>query len=210
MFCKKCGAEINDSARFCPNCGYDRLGNNTAVKKNIIEDNNILFQLKPTFNLLYKMLTEIGKAIFYLFVICYVFTGLYKLWFIYPVTILFTLGIILLIIAIKLYFEYMQYKDLEYNFYATKIEYKDGYLNKEEKELKYKHIREVTMTQNVLERICNIGTIRIYTNASSGYVGRGSHNSMRGKNGIFIHCVENVADNYNNIKEIIDEGTVDE
>ena len=28
MFCKKCGAEIGDDARFCPKCGYDTQGEN--------------------------------------------------------------------------------------------------------------------------------------------------------------------------------------
>ena len=103
-----------------------------------------------------------------------------------------------------------QYNNLEYNFYATKVEYVDGFLNKEEKELKYKHIREVTMTQSILERLCAIGTIRIFTNASSGDYGNNRNNNMNGRNGIYIHCVKNVQEQYKKIKEIIDEGTPEE
>ena len=91
-----------------------------------------------------------------------------------------------------------------------KVEYKDGFLNKEEKELKYKYVREVTMSQNILERLCCIGTIRIFTNASSGVYNGGNHGSMRGRNGIYIHCVDDVEEQYKIIKQIIDEGTPEE
>ena len=97
----------------------------------------------------------------------------------------------------------MQYDNIRYDFYGNRVEYIDGFLNRERKELKYKYVREVTMSQNVLERLCGIGTIKISTNAFS-------HNSMRGMNGIFIHCVEDVEEQYKIIKQIIDEGTPEE
>ena len=80
----------------------------------------------------------------------------------------------------------------------------------EEKELKYKYIREVTMSQNILERVFNIGTIKIFTNASSGSTYNSKHNKMYGKNGLGIHCIENVKEQYAKVKEIIDEGTPEE
>lgn len=207
MFCKNCGTEMNDTARFCPKCGFDRAGG-VQQQREIVEDNRIRYQVKPEFNMLYKLLSNLWKAIIYMFFICFLFTNLYKLWFIYPITLLLTIGVMLIYVVVKMIFENMQYNDLEYNFYATKIEYKDGFLNKEEKELKYKHIREVTMNQNILERFCGIGTIRIFTNASSGGYGTSSrHNNMKGRNGIYIHCVEDVQEQYRTIKQIIDEGT---
>lgn len=210
MFCKNCGSEINESSRFCPKCGYDRLGE-MQQKKVILDDNKIKYQIMPEFNWTYQTLKALGNALLYVFIICFLITSLYKLWFIIPSSFLLTIGIIIVYITVKLIFGKMQYNDLEYNFYATKIEYKDGFINKEEKELKYKFVREVTMHQNILERMCNIGTIRIYTNASSGGYGYSSkHNSMRGRNGIFIHCVEDVQTEYQRVKQIIDEGTVDD
>ena len=101
----------------------------------------------------------------------------------------------------------MQYDNIRYDFYGNRVEYIDGFLNRERKELKYKYVREVTMSQNVLESLCGIGTIKISTNAFSGYNSTRSHNSMRGMNGIFIHCVEDVEEQYKIIKQIIDEGT---
>lgn len=64
------------------------------------------------------------------------------------------------------------------------------------------------MHQNILERFCGIGTINIFTNASSGVYGSSNeHGSMAGKNGICIHCVENVQEEYRKIRQIIDEKT---
>lgn len=209
MFCKNCGTEMSDIAKFCPKCGTEREGVQEA-KKEVVEDNKIKFQVKPKFNIPYKMLTIVGRAILYMIIICCWLTDLYELWALYPITFLITIGIMALYIIIKLAFEKMQYDDLEYNFYTTKVEYKDGFLNKEEKELKYKYVREVTMNQNIFERLFNIGTIKIFTNASSGGYPTRRHNNMQGKNGIYIHCVENVKEQYETIKGIIDEGTPEE
>ena len=206
MFCKNCGAEMNDTARFCPKCGYDRIGEIQQNKK-ITEDNVIRFQLKPTFSHSYKFLSALWNAIVWIFFISVFIIRLPVLWVIYPPSFLITLVIVGIYIAIKMIIGKKQYNNLEYNFYATKVEYVDGFLNKEEKELKYKYIREVTMTQNILERLCAIGTIRIFTNASSGDYGNGRHNNMKGKNGIYIHCVKNVQEQYRAIKQIIDEGS---
>lgn len=197
MFCKNCGTEMNDTARFCPKCGYDRTGEGAPAKREIVEDNRIRFQLKPKFNLPYKIITILRRSLLYLFIIyLFFFKSLRELWAMYPVTFLITIGIMLLYIVIKLILDKKQYDDLEYNFYATKVEYKDGFINKEEKELKYKYVREVAMHQNILERMFGIGTISIFTNAETGF---GS--------GIYIHCVEDVQQQYQTIKQIIDDGT---
>lgn len=209
MFCKNCGTEMNDTDKFCLRCGYARIGEQTQ-KSEIIEDNRIRFQLKPKFEILYQLLSNIGYAFLYMFCICCLITNLYKLWFEYPSTLLITVVIMVIYVIGKMIFGKMQYDDLEYNFYATKVEYKDGFINKEEKELKYKYVREVTMSQNILERFCGIGTIKIFTSASSGGDSGRNHGSMNGRNGLYIHCVGNVQEQYRIIKEIIDEGTPDE
>ncbi len=215
MFCKNCGAEINDTAKFCPKCGNNISG---EEKKNIEtkNDNTVKFQLKPKFNWGYKLVCTLGTAVLWAVIILFFAIGsiedieiLLELLSMAPIMpMAIVIGVVLLYTIIKLIIEKMQYDDLEYNFYNTKVEYKDGFLNKEEKELKYKYIREVTMNQNILERIFHIGTIRIFTNASSGMVyGNSKHNKMYGKNGLAVHCVENVGEQYKKVKELIDEGT---
>lgn len=185
---------MSDTSRFCSKCGNERV-EGQSQRKEVVEDNRIRFLLKPEFQVLYQLLSNIGHALVYIF-ICFLFTRLYVLWFIYPSTLLITIAIMIIYVIGKLIFRRMQYDYLEYNFYSTKVQYKDGFINKEEKELKYKYIREVTMSQNILERFCGIGTIKIFTNASNG-----------GYNGIYIHCVYNVQEQYMIIKEIIDTET---
>lgn len=216
MFCKKCGTQMDDNAKFCPKCGTPANGESSSKSENtVIEDNTVKFQLKPTFNWPYKILKAIGTAILVILIILLYSFGEFDLDSAEEVSIYFILmaivfGISLVVIFIKLIFENIQYKHLSYNFYATKVEYIDGFLNREEKELKYKFIREVTMSQNIFERIFKIGTVRIFTNASSGsYYQNTRHGGMANKNGIVVHCVKNVREQYEKVKEIVDAGTTD-
>lgn len=209
MFCKKCGTEINDDAAFCPKCGYE-IGSVRTVKNEVVEDGVVKYQVKPQFKLGYKLITNLGRGILYLFIFSVYFLSdideAKNAGEIFATIMGIFVGILIVYVLIKLIFEKIQYDHYEYNFYNTKVEYIDGFLNKEEKELKYKFVREVTMSQNVIERLFGIGKIKIFTNASSGGNGGAYGNSMRSKNGIQIHCVENVGEQYKRVKELIDNG----
>ena len=204
MFCRNCGTEISDVAKFCPKCG-NRINREQEPSKKIIEDNNIRFALKPEFNLPYKMLNAIWTGLLWVILIVVEF-GEYG---ISTEFIMFLIAFFIIYIILNLVFGKKQYDKLEYNFYSTKVEYIDGFFNKEQKELKYKYIREVTMSQNILERFCGIGKIKIFTNASSGYGTYNNHNSG-GRNGVYIHCVVDVEEQYKAIKQIINEGTLED
>ncbi len=199
MFCKNCGNELADDAKFCNKCGASIDGEQKPKEKKV-EDNTVKYQIKPSFKWGYKLLTNCAYAALIILIIFGYSLGeaIDEI----PEFVGMVVGVAVVIILIKLFFENIQYKNLEYNFYNTKVQYKDGFLNKEEKELKYRYIREVTMHQNILERAFKIGTIRLFTNASSGYGSKG--NTM---NGINIHCVENVNEQFKKIRELIDEAT---
>lgn len=194
MYCTKCGKEISEIDRFCGNCGNQNPLTGEIERKEITEDDKIKFQLKPTYNIGYKGITTLGTAILVALMFGSLLIGEFSsdkttLTLIFP----WMIGILVGFTIIKMIIDAFQYKALEYNFYATKVEYKNGFLDKMEKELKYKNIREVTMSQNVLERLFKIGTIKIYTNASYE------------NNGIYIHCIENVYEQYQKVKKIIDQ-----
>lgn len=219
MFCRKCGNEVSDNAKFCNKCGSSIQGitEQTAENEdkinsqtNSVDNNQIMYSLKPTFNYGYKIFTTLWKLMLYIvFVVVYFiaeFGALAKeVWLTSNFSlVLIGISIIVLIgIIIKLIFEKKQYDNLEYNLYRNRLEYIDSFINKEEKILKYKNIREVTMSQSLLERMFSIGTIKIYTNASGGYSSN-NHGEMNTKNGIVIHCVTNVREEYEKIKQIID------
>ncbi len=205
MFCRNCGEEISDTAQFCPKCGYS-IKNGEPEKKKAVEDNVVKFKLKPTFSVPYKTISALWDAIVWIFVISVLIINLPVLWVEFPITGLITFAIVAVYVAGKILLGKKQYENLDFNFYATKVEYVDGFLNKEEKELKYKYVREVTMTQSIIERMFNLGTIKIFTNASSGGNVNNRHNGMAGRNGVYIHCVSNVKEQYQTIKQIINEG----
>ena len=197
MFCEKCGTKLNMDDAFCYNCGNPIKLNE---KSNI--DNKVVYTIKPQFNLAYQIfkILEYGILTFILLLIfldCFFTFAQSNILLV--VAISFIIALLVLIITKK------QYDNLEYKFYADKMEYTDSFINKENKELKYKNIKEIIMRQNILERIFGIGTIIIATSASSGYASRRSHYTMRNRNGIYVHCVKNIHTDYQNIKNLIDK-----
>lgn len=205
MFCKNCGAEVNDTARFCSKCGFERI--HQIQKRKIVEDNNVIIQLKPQFNILYQFLISLLSGFMALIFIAYIMDKYFVILFRYP--IIPTVFLIIYII-VKMITQSIQYKKVSYNFYATKVEYIDGFFNKHQKELKYMYVREVTMSKNILQRLCGIGTIRIYSNASSSRYSGKNHNNIINRNGILIHCLKDVDEKYKIVKQIIDEATEDD
>lgn len=216
MYCKKCGQELSTGAKFCTGCGSVVESQYEASveieSKQVVEDNNIRYELMPKFNWGYKILTDGLRIAIMTYIVFLYFTdgnieevftqnGLQQLLFLVPVTVI-------VFPILKLLFESMQYKKMYYNFYNTKVEYIDGFLNKTEKELKYRYIREIVMSEGIIERMFGIGTIKIYTNASSNINTGNNYSHMSGNgNGIVIHCLTNVKEKYQEIKKIVDEGT---
>lgn len=198
MFCKNCGNKLEEDALFCTNCGA-RINENTESKERIL-DNDIQLKVKPTYKIGYMIFAEITilAAIICIIAPLILMVIMIEINSVGDGTssvISLQCGLILLIILyfIWLVFRKAQYDNYSYDFYNTKVIYKDGFFNKTEKEIRYKHIREVVMRESFFQRFFNLGTIILYTNAETGY-----------GNGIYIQNIENVNDTYKKIKEIID------
>lgn len=205
MFCRNCGTKINSTDKFCPMCGYSQTEYST--KKEIIEDNQIEYQINSVFNFKYEIISTSISSMIVVLLINIAFADVIDFWIGSSNALPFSIVIMIVFIVTSLILRKRQFQFLEYNFYKTKVEYKDKFLNKEQKELKYQYVREVTMSQNILERLCGIGTIQIYSNATSGiYTSSNNNNYQKNKNGIYIRSVENVQEKYHTIKHIIDEG----
>ena len=100
--------------------------------------------------------------------------------------------IVSLKLVIDIVFQFIQYKNISYEFYDTYMEYKDKFLNQQTKILKYSNITEVEVIRNIWERINGLGIIVIYTNAEKNK-----------RNGLVIYGVKNTNEVYKQIQELI-------
>ena len=183
MVCENCGTLLDVNDLFCPKCGKKR----SLDVKNF--EDFIEYQIKPKFILEYETLKSLLIIAFLIFIIYFLFDNyLYirirNFSFLTLVFLLFC--IVIIFTVIRLIIIDKEYKSSKYVFYKTRVEYKNGFLNKEIKKIKYKNIREITMNQNILERLFNIGTITIFTNASTYKVNnrdyqRNRHNRILSK-----------------------------
>ena len=193
MFCSNCGKEITEGSQFCGNCGTAVNGVKNENTKKVVskeQDNNVVLSVKPKFKIyviLPALITFIIIEMFLIFAMVMseeteeflpVVLGMGAFW--------------LLVIGISTLIQRKQYKCYKYDFYKTKVVYRDSFLNICEKEVKYKFIREVTLMQGFIQRAFNLGTIVLFTNAESGFA-----------NGIRIVNIENPKQVYSQIKETI-------
>ena len=191
MFCEKCGTKLLDTAEFCTNCGTHISGSKETIKEEAkkIVDKEIQLQVKPTYKFGYMALPSLLVYIFLIAITLFIF-----------ISVDFLVGMVITFITIIIFggiwgiqvaINRKQYKNYTYDFYKTKVIYKDSFLNVSEKEVKYKYIREIAMRQTFIQRYFDLGSVILYTNAETGL-----------GNGIFIKNISNVQEIYKQIKEI--------
>ena len=192
MFCEKCGTKLEDTAQFCTNCGESISGTpkkeGTADK---VVDKDVQLHVKPTFSFGYMVLPSLlifGVIILFISFISFMASPTVGLGI-----FVISFGLLAVILGITTLINKKQYDNYSYDFYKTKVVYKDSFLNVSEKEVKYKYIREVTMRQTFIQRFFNLGNIILFTNAETGF-----------GNGINIVNVKDVQDVYKSIKSVID------
>lgn len=192
MFCEKCGNKVDDNSKFCEKCG-NKLNNHNSSNESIesIDDDTIQLSVTPTYKWSYMSMSYI--ITFFILILVLAIPLLFQsiILTIFAVLVLFMLfG---LIIGVSSAFTRRQYNAYEYNFYKTKLIFKDTFLDLAEKEIKYKYIREITLRQTFFQRFFNLGHITLYTNAESG-----------SSNGITLMNIENPYDVYKQLKVLID------
>lgn len=191
MFCEKCGTKLSDTAEFCTNCGAHISSSKEEQKetsKKIVDD-EIQLHVKPTYKFGYMALPSLITYAALIIIMGIIFGTADSMIGIVVTVILFL--ILSLILGIQVTINKKQYENYTYDFYKTKVIYKDSFLNVSEKEVKYKYIREVTMRQSFIQRYFNLGNIILFTNAETGL-----------GNGIFIRNISDVGEIYKKVKEI--------
>ena len=195
MFCEKCGTKLPDTAKFCTNCGYkiiEEKEDTSSQEK--IKDDVPLLTVQPKFDFGYVVLPSLLTLPFFLLILipfAYIIGGLLGPQM--PIIIgVIVIAIVLISYMIEILIQKKQYSSYKYEFYKTKVIYKDSFMDISEKEIKYKNIREITMRQTFTQRAFDLGTIVLYTSAETGYY-----------NGISISYIKDVKKIYEEIKEII-------
>lgn len=192
MFCVNCGNKLPDDAGFCSNCGAkltEVKGKSEYTMEELVEDNKVKLSINPTFKFGYEILPlMLFTLMFALFMSALMFIISTKCG-IYTLLVALALGLIFLII--ETVYTKKLYEKREYCFYNTKVVFKDTFISRTEKEIKYKHIREVSLHQTYFQRMFGLGTIFLYTNAESGM-----------SNGLIIRSIANAREIYAKVKEI--------
>jgi len=202
MFCENCGSKLAENAFFCSHCGAKVSDKLSGMNNN--DNNDILLEVKPTFKFVYIALPRLFKELVFIipFVILIILAvnsinttiinSVVKQIINFMIVILIGIPIIrMLYVILRLAIDKRQYDKITYLFYNDKVVFRDDFLNTAEKELKYKHIKEIIKKQTFIQRIFNIGNVVMYSNAESGF-----------SSGIALINIENVNDIYAKIREI--------
>ena len=194
MFCSKCGNALEDSAKFCDKCGQ-QTGNgdtSTNVTPTKVIDDVIQLSLKPKYKSLYFLWGTYVTMAFVL-ILCIILSASTEFFSYTMIGGLIFCLILFINRLIALIFRKKQLECMRYDFYKTKINYSDSFLNKREKEVKYKYFRECSISRRISDRIFGFGSIILHTSAE-GF-----------SNGIIIPYLEDSENVYKQIKQLLDD-----
>lgn len=107
---------------------------------------------------------------------------------------LIMVGMYVVFLILSTIYNKLKYNANVYKFYDDKIIYKDSFINKETKRIKYSDIKEVRVNQMFLQIPFRLGTIVISTNSGKFF-----------DNGILIFGVKNLNETYQKIDDILEE-----
>lgn len=173
--------------------------------------NEVIYDFKPKYNLLYELLMPTGKKVrkfivaILLCIIIYICIntfayGLFTNEIVGSFDIADILSILFIILGvlslialiIQIIFYHFEYKNISYKFYEDHIEYEDKFLNQQLKNIKYKDIKEIEIRRSIWDRIMGYSVLIVYTNAD---------NSRR--NGLIIYSVRYIDKYYDKLNELI-------
>lgn len=213
MYCLQCGGMLFEQARFCHQCGTSiELATPQGALQNENDDipayvpnsprhtQKPLMVLKPrmiTWVILSRYipmqinLTIIGALLFGMIVLLYhVFTGSLE----HPLRpFVFFACFFFLVVPLTVYMGYRKTRsNTYYEFYHDRLEYYDGFWSVHHKILYYKHITELTLRRNLLQRLYGVGTIHFAIPRMGPKYG-----------GLFLSDIENPVQQFEKIENIV-------
>lgn len=173
---------------------------------------DILYKIKPKFNLIYELLMPTGRKIQRTIMMLIIFIGIviilnisdnnldffntnilkYNVGYLINIVTIIVIVALLIKLALHIIFQMLQYKFMSYTFYYDHMTYEDDFLNQHKKNIRYNNVKEVEIKRTVFDRIIGYGIIVIYTNAENGK-----------RNGLIIYSVKNPKEHYQKIYDII-------
>ncbi|HJD59554.1 MAG TPA: PH domain-containing protein [Rickettsia endosymbiont of Omalisus fontisbellaquei] len=138
--------------------------------------------IKPTINIRYYSICSILVFILYSFVFITLGVSLIDVILLYFVIVIFS------ILGFKLFFHY-----IEFSFDDYKVSRTNSFISYERIDIRYEDIKEINLKRGLLERICNLGTISMLSNATAK------------KAGIKFFSIENPLEVYQELQSKIDQ-----
>lgn len=168
-------------------------------------NSDIIYQLLPKFNIIYKIFSTI---FIYFLVVLFIYIGVvydrHNRSHYIDFKIYLVITFILFIFMIVYYFlDKKQLKKIKYNFYSCKFEYINEFWGMNIKEINYDNIETIFVKQNFIQKIFNIGTIKLITKMSRRV--RNKHGWTVVRVCLSINDIKNVENEYEKFIEIVDD-----
>ncbi len=207
MFCTECGHGVEESEKFCSNCGTSTLrkGRTSSGKAPPSVDlNTPVITARPIFIPWVTVASVLPIQIFMTVWAGGFFGGFGLLliealglnlpqWF----PFLFCSAAAFFGIPYMAYFTKKKtYSATSYNFYPDRLEYSEGFWTIENKIIKYRNITEINLRKGVAQKKYGLGTIVLSTPATS--IQQGRHTS-----GIRISDISNAEEIYMKVQDLI-------
>jgi len=102
----------------------------------------------------------------------------------------------------------LNYARTEYKFSADRLEFEEGFFNVTDKVIKFKDVKEVTLRKNIFQRIYDLGTIYLATDATGSSARTNVFNALGfgniSANGVGVCDIPNPDEIFERVRRIVD------
>lgn len=183
------------------------------------ENNEVLYKIKPRFNILYELLMPTGRKIqqtivmLLIFIVITIFLQFadininvssnnifmgFNIMELLNIICIISIIFLSIKLIVHIIFQTLQYNNMSYSFYNNHMVYEDDFLNQHKKTIHYTNIKEIEIRRTIFDRILGYGIIVVYTNAEN-----------EANNGLVIYSIKDPKYHYEKIDKIVHSNTND-